>query len=96
MISSLNAANAYSSARPAIAPLQDAGSGDRVDIGTAAQEFAEQMQQFDQAATGALTGTTGTHELVQAIAQSQLAMETVVAVRNKIVESYQEILRMPV
>lgn len=96
MISTLNAASAYSSARPAITPHQDTEAGDRINIGTAAQEFAEQMQQFDTAATGALTGSTDTHELVQAIAESQLAMETVVAVRNKIVESYQEILRMPV
>lgn len=96
MISTMNAANAYSSARSAITPLQDRASGDHIDLGTAAQEFAEQMQQFDTAATGTLTGSTDTHELVQAIAQSQLAMETVVAVRNKVVEAYQEILRMPV
>ena len=34
--------------------------------------------------------------LVQALAQSELAVETVVALRNKVVEAYQEILRMPV
>ena len=96
MISPLNAANAYSSARQAITPLQESDAGDRFDIGTAAQEFAEQMQQVDKTASGVLTGETGTHELVEAIAHSQLAMETVVAVRNKVVESYQEILRMPV
>jgi flagellar hook-basal body complex protein FliE len=33
---------------------------------------------------------------VQALAQSQLAVETVTAVRDKVVEAYQEILRMPV
>lgn len=96
MISSLTAASAYSSARSAITPRQESETADRIDIGASAQDFAEQMQQFDTAATAALTGSTETHELVQAIAQSQLAMETVVAVRNKVVESYQEILRMPV
>ena len=36
------------------------------------------------------------HALVQALASSQLAVETVATVRDKVVEAYQEILRMPV
>ena len=31
-----------------------------------------------------------------ALAQTELAVETAVTVRNKVVEAYQEILRMPV
>lgn len=96
MISPLNAANAYKTARPAIAPDLNAPSETVQRIGSAAEEFAQQMQQLDTAATGAMTGKTGTHHLVQTIAESQLAMETVVAIRNKVVEAYQEILRMPV
>ncbi|SIS76398.1 flagellar hook-basal body complex protein FliE [Paracoccus saliphilus] len=96
MVSSLNAASAYSMARPAIAPDQGSPSATVQRIGSAAEEFAQQMQQFDAAATGAMTGGTGTHHLVQTIAEAQLAMETVVTIRNKVVEAYQEILRMPV
>ena len=48
------------------------------------------------AATAAMTGDADPHALVQALAQSELAVETVVALRNKVVEAYQEILRMPV
>jgi flagellar hook-basal body complex protein FliE len=33
---------------------------------------------------------------VQALASSQLAVETVATVRDRVVEAYQEILRMPV
>ena len=36
------------------------------------------------------------HLLVEALTQSQLAVETAVTVRNRVVEAYQEILRMPV
>ena len=43
-----------------------------------------------------VTGGANPHALVQALAQSQLAVETVTAVRDKVVEAYQEILRMPV
>jgi len=43
-----------------------------------------------------MTGKADTQSLVQALAQTELAVETAVAVRDKVVEAYQEILRMPV
>lgn len=94
MITSLNAANSYSSARGAIAP--GTGADVATHIGDAAEAFANQVQKVDEVATGAMTGRTETHELVQTIAETQLAMETVVAIRDKVVEAYHEILRMPV
>lgn len=90
----LNAANAYSAARSAVAP--DPQSSTTAKLGQAAEEFAAQMAQVDQASTGAMTGQVGTHQLVQTIADAQMAMETVVAIRDKVVEAYQEVLRMPV
>mgnify|MGYP002652128226 FL=1 len=54
------------------------------------------MAQTDIAAEGAMTGATDTHQLVQSIAEAQLALETAVAIRDKVVEAYQDILRMPV
>ena len=54
------------------------------------------MGQVDQVATGAMTGQVETHRLVQTLAEAEMAMETVVAIRDKVVEAYQEILRMPV
>ncbi len=44
----------------------------------------------------AMAGDADPHALVQALAQTELAVETAVTVRNKVVEAYQEILRMPV
>ncbi len=42
--------------------------------------------------------TTGAdpYALVQALAQAELAVETAATVRDRVVEAYQEILRMPV
>jgi flagellar hook-basal body complex protein FliE len=34
--------------------------------------------------------------MVQALAETELAIETAVTLRDKVVEAYQEILRMPV
>lgn len=94
MFTSLNAATAYSAARTAVAPGQP---GPAVQaLSDAAEDFAAQMGKVDQVATGAMTGQVETHRLVQTIAEAEMAMETVVAIRDKVVEAYQEILRMPV
>jgi flagellar hook-basal body complex protein FliE len=36
------------------------------------------------------------HEVVQAISQAQITLQTLVSVRDKAVEAYQEIIRMPI
>lgn len=43
-----------------------------------------------------MTGGADPHSLVEALAQAELAIETAVTVRDKVVEAYQELLRMPV
>jgi flagellar hook-basal body complex protein FliE len=47
-------------------------------------------------AKSAMIGGADPHALVTALAQTELVVETAVTVRNKVVEAYQEILRMPV
>lgn len=60
------------------------------------QDFATTLRQSETAAMEAMTSGTDPHALVQALAQTELAVETAVTIRNKVVEAYQEILRMPV
>jgi flagellar hook-basal body complex protein FliE len=36
------------------------------------------------------------HEVVQAISQAQLTLQTLVTVRDRAVEAYQEVIRMPI
>jgi flagellar hook-basal body complex protein FliE len=61
-----------------------------------AGSFAETLAAGENTARAAMTGGADPHALVQALASSQLAVETVATVRDKVVEAYQEILRMPV
>ena len=63
---------------------------------SAANSFAQTVQQGEKTAMAALSGNADPHALVQALAQTELAVETAVTVRDKVVEAYQEILRMPV
>ncbi len=40
--------------------------------------------------------TVPLHEVVQAISQAQLTLQTLVTVRDRAVEAYQEVIRMPI
>ena len=95
-VQSLFAAQKYAASRPATEPAPGTGDGLGHRLAGAAQDFASTMAEGEQAARASMSGDADPHALVQALAQSELAVETVVAVRNKVVEAYQEILRMPV
>ena len=94
------AVSAYDRARGAIAPQPGAGAAQLhqppTGAGNAADRFQQALEQVDAVATGAMSGAVETHRLVQTIAEAELALETAVAIRDKVVEAYQEILRMPV
>ena len=89
------AAQSYAQARSAAAPSPQPG-GAEAGFARLAGSFAETLAQGQQTARAAMTGGADPHALVQALASSQLAVETVATVRDKVVEAYQEILRMPV
>ena len=89
------AAQIYEKARAAAAPAPQ-GGGLESGIADIAQSFADTLAKGEQTAKSAMTGGADPHALVEALANSQLAVETVSTVRDKVVEAYQEILRMPV
>lgn len=94
-VRSLFAAQQYAASRPAMEPEPDSrGAGAR--LASAARDFAATLTESEEISSAAMTGDADPHALVQALAQSELAVETVVTLRNKVVEAYQELLRMPV
>lgn len=93
-IKSIQALQGYASA-PKPAP----GSGARPEKSAfeqAAGDFAQSLENAEQTAIQAMTGNADPHALVEALANTQIAVETAVTVRDRVVEAYQEILRMPV
>ncbi|RYG91473.1 flagellar hook-basal body complex protein FliE [Loktanella sp. IMCC34160] len=90
------AANAYAASRQATAPQPGDGEGAGAAFARAAGDFAQTLQQGEEMAMQSMTSGLDPHALVQALAQTELAVETAVTVRDKVVEAYQEILRMPV
>ncbi|MGX0877478.1 flagellar hook-basal body complex protein FliE [Roseovarius sp. MBR-154] len=92
-ISAINAARQYAATRPATEPEPQAAGAAFQGL---ARDFAATLQQSEDLAQASMTGGADPHALVQALAQTELAVEAAVTVRDRVVEAYQEILRMPV
>ncbi|THH35315.1 flagellar hook-basal body complex protein FliE [Aliishimia ponticola] len=90
-VRAVSAVQKYAASKPATEPeaLGEAMRG-------AVSDFAQTLANAEATAKAAMTGDVDPHALVQALAQTELAVETAVTIRNKVVEAYQEILRMPV
>lgn len=87
------ATQGYVQARTAAAPEPGAAEEAFAQL---ASSFTQTLAQGEQTARAAMLGGADPHALVQALAASQIAVETVATVRDKVVEAYQELLRMPV
>ncbi|GAA5074914.1 flagellar hook-basal body complex protein FliE [Maritalea mobilis] len=90
------AAQAYGQARPALRPEATAQPSAGEAFTQAVEGFAETLQTGEAQARAAMTTGADPHSLVTALAQTELAVETAVTIRDRVVEAYQEILRMPV
>jgi flagellar hook-basal body complex protein FliE len=86
----------YAATKPATEPSNAVAETGNNAFLNVAKDFAETLQEGESKAKAAMTGNADSHSLVQALAETQLAVETAVTVRDKVVEAYQEILRMPV
>jgi len=60
--------------------------GDVVDAGRVA----------DDKAVGLIEGKADVVDVVTAIAETEVALETMVAVRDRVISAYEEIMRMPI
>jgi len=93
-VSALNAARGYADLRHAAQPGPSAETAQ--PAAALARDFAATLREGEETAVAAMTGGADPHALVQALVQTELAVETAVTVRNRVVEAYQQILRMPV
>ena len=101
---SLGAARQYQIAKQALTP--DMGSASKIGAKPGANEsslvvkgISEFSQVFEavETTTQAMSAGTGdAHSVVEALATAEVALEGAVTIRNRVVEAYQELLRMPV
>lgn len=101
------ATNAYASVarlmgqspRPALDQVASLGGGDD-DFGKlvsqAVQGVVNNGNVADAKAMDLVNGKGDMVDVVTAISQTQLAMETMVTVRDRVISAYEEIMRMPI
>lgn len=76
----------------------DAASG--TDFGSlltrAAQDAVQVGQNAEAQATQALSGGGNLAEVVQAVSRAELTLQTTTAIRDRVVQAYQDIMKMPI
>ena len=90
---------AYNTINPAKISHDDPGAAkpeEENPIAKGASEFKAAVQQAEQAAVETAVSGADPHAMVEALANAEMVLETAVTVRDKVVEAYQELLRMPV
>ncbi len=102
-ISAAAAAARYaSSASPAPAEAGGAGSlrassgGFGQALEEALSETLRSAKEADAKAMRAMTGSADITEVVTAVARAELALQTTVAIRDRVIQAYQEVMRMPI
>jgi len=105
-----NAANAYRDALQAAERIiakasggedmqetQSAKGGSFLDMVGKAIHSAEDLgYKSEEVSSNALMGKAGLADVITAVASAENALSTVVAVRDKVISAYQEIIRMPI
>ncbi|MBP5857013.1 flagellar hook-basal body complex protein FliE [Marivibrio halodurans] len=65
-------------------------------VRTAAQDTIDSNREAERLGMEGVAGQANLTEVVTAVADAEATLQTVVAVRDRIISAYQEILRMPI
>ena len=94
-IGAAGAAAAYRSATtPAAAGNPAEGFGGVLK--RAIEGAVEAGRQADAASTGAMLGQVSVTDTVLAVSRAEMALQTAVAMRDRVVSAYQDVMRMPI
>jgi flagellar hook-basal body complex protein FliE len=94
------AAYRAATANPVSATAEAAAGGAAGGFGAALTRALEgavdTARQADSMSTAGLTGQAGVTDVVLAVSRAEVALQTAVAVRDRVVAAYQDVMRMPV
>jgi flagellar hook-basal body complex protein FliE len=94
-ISAAGAAKAYQSVDTAAQQAGDAG-GFSALLNRALEGAVNTGQQAETHATEAIAGHGDLTQVVTAVSRAELALQTTVAVRDRVLSAYQDIIKMPI
>jgi flagellar hook-basal body complex protein FliE len=85
-----------SSTSPGIVPTEAPGSSFSDFLSGAVKNSISNIRQGEQAATAQVAGKANIVDVVNSVNSAELTLDTVVAVRDKVVAAYQSIMSMPI
>ena len=96
-----NAINAYASAArmaQGTPGTGTAGTGESFGklMQDAASGFVDTLGKSEQASLQAVTGHADLSAVTEAVTNAQVALQTVVAVRDRVISAYEDIIKMPI
>lgn len=96
-----DAANAYAAAAGRLAepgmPPRDVRTGSFAEaLERAARDTIGTVRQGEMMSAAAVIGKADLTDVVAAVTSAEMTVQTVVAVRDRVIQAYQEILRMPI
>jgi len=95
----INVIDAYSQAakgKPAAKPqVSSAGDDFASLVKGAIQEAKTISERSEQLSIAGVTDRADISQVVTAVAEAEVALQTVVAVRDKVIDAYKDIIRMP-
>ena len=99
MVNPINAAAAYASTAartsgPGMGPRDGVSFGDVLE--QAAKDGIGTLKQGEKMTALAAVGQADLTDVVQAVTNAEVTLQTVTTVRDKVLSAYQEILRMPI
>lgn len=89
----LNSSPLKETAKPESPKPADAGDN---AVSKGVSEFREALEAAEKAAVETAVSGADPHAMVEALANAEMVLDTAVTIRDKVVEAYQELLRMPV
>ena len=78
------------------APSASGGAGFGAALTRAMEQAVEVGREADSVTTRALTGQGSVTDVVLAVGRAELTLQTAVAVRDRVVAAYQDVMRMPI
>jgi flagellar hook-basal body complex protein FliE len=94
-----NAVNAYAHAgriAPEGGPESSGGTSFGDMLKSAAENVVDTMAKGEQASLAAAAGKADLTTVTEAVSNAEVAVQTVVAIRDRVVAAYQDIMRMPI
>ena len=85
-----------SKAAPEIVPQANDGQGFSEMLSQSLNSVVETGQAADQKSMQMVNGTANIVDVVTAIAETEVAIESMVAIRDRVIQAYESIMRMPI